>query len=309
MRSAKIASIAKIARTEVHPIKTRTPTDEQFLTGDKNAKPVTIAGVLRIPKLGTDRLPAVILVHGSGGMGGNIDYWSWQLADIGISSFAIDYFTGRGIENTVDDQEKLPSLAQIIDTYEALALLGTHPRIDRNRIAVMGFSRGAHAALYSSLLRFQKMYAPEGLNFSAYVTFYTPCNTRYLDDRMVADKPIRLFHGTADDYVPVGPCRDYVERLRKAGKDAQLTEYPDAYHVFDNPLLEETPTALPMAQTARRCKLVEEIPGRIINAETKQVFTYADPCVELGAHIAHNSSALSQSTQAVKNLFAAVKFV
>ena len=96
-------------------------------------------------------------MHGSGGMGGNVDYSS-QLTASGIATFAINYFTGRGIENTNADQGKLPPLAEIIDIYKALALLGKHPRIDPNRIAVMGFSRGAQAALYSSLLRFQKMY-------------------------------------------------------------------------------------------------------------------------------------------------------
>jgi dienelactone hydrolase len=166
----------------------------------------------------------------------------------------------------------------------------------------MGFSRGAQAALYSSLIRFQKMYGPEGLDFSAYVTFYTPCNTRYIEDEAVSERPIRLFHGTVDDYVPVAPCRDYVERLRKAGKDVQLTEYPDTHHVFDNPLLKETPTVFPTWQTTRHCTLVEDIPGRIVNAETKQVFTYADPCVELGPNIAYNAAALSKSTQAVKDL-------
>src|ERR1035441_5873256 len=126
------------------------------------------------------------------------------------------------IENTNADQTKLGRLSAIIDVYRALALLAAHPRIDPSRIAVMGFSRGAHVALYASLTRFQKMYAQEGLGFAAYVAFYTPCNTRYLDDEAVSNKSISLFHGTADDYVLIAPCRAYVERLRKAGKDVQL---------------------------------------------------------------------------------------
>ena len=150
------------------------------------------------------------------------------------------------------------------------------------------------------------MYGPEGLNFSAYIAFYTSCNTRYIEDEMVSEAPIRLFHGTADDYVPVGLCRSYVERLRKAGKDVQITEYADAHHAFDNRLLEETPTAFPTWQTTRRCTLVEETPGRIVNAETKQAFSYADPCVELGPHVAYNPAASSQSTQAVKELLGRV---
>jgi len=295
------SSSAQIARTEVHPIQTMTLTDQQFLTGTKEGKPTTVAGVLRIPRPGTDRLPAVILVHGSAGIGGNVDYWQQQLNGMGVATFIIDDFAGRGIENTNADQTKLGRLSAIIDVYRALALLAAHPRIDPNRIAVMGFSRGALVALDASLTRFQNMYAQEGLSFAAYLAFYTPCNTRYLDDEAVSNKPIRLFHGTADDYVLIAPCRAYVERLRKAGKDVQLTEYPDAHHVFDNPLLKETPVAFSTWQTTRRCTLKEESPGRIINAETKQPFTYADPCVEYGPHIAYNPAALNAATQAVKD--------
>ncbi len=299
------SSSAQVARIEVHPIQTMTLTDQQFLAGAKDGKPTTVAGVLRIPRPGTDRLPAVILVHGSGGIGGNVDYWQQQLSDIGVATFTIDYFTGRGIENTLADQTKLGFLSAIIDVYRALALLASHPRIDPNRIAVMGFSRGARVALYASLTRFQKMHAQEGPSFAAYLAFYTPCNTRYLEDEAVSNKPIRLFHGTADDYVPVAPCRTYVERLHKAGKDVQLTEYAEAQHVFDNPLLKEGPLAFPTWQTTRRCRLLEESPGRIINAETKQPFTYADPCVEYGPHIAYNSAALNAATQAVKDFLRA----
>src|SRR4029434_9250422 len=59
---------APTARIEVHPFQTVTLTDQQFLTGAKDGTPVVIAGELRLPGPGTDRLPAVVLVHGSGGM-------------------------------------------------------------------------------------------------------------------------------------------------------------------------------------------------------------------------------------------------
>jgi dienelactone hydrolase len=293
-------SSAQLARTEVHPIQTMTLTDQQFLTGSKDGKPTIVAGVLRIPRAGTGRLPAVILLHGAGGIGGQVHYWQQQLNDIGIATFAIDYFTGRGIENMNADQTKLGVLSPIIDVYRALALLGTHTRIDPNRIAVMGFARGAEVALDSSLTRFQKMYAPEGLSFAAYLSFYAWCNTRYLEDEAVSNKPIRLFHGAADDYTPVAPCRAYVERLRKAGKDVQLTEYPGVWHAFDNPLYKETPVTSPTWQTRRRCSLKEETLGRVVNVETKQPFTWTDPCVEKGPHVAYNSAALNAATVAVK---------
>jgi dienelactone hydrolase len=289
---------AQTERIEVH---STTLTDTQVLTGSKEGKAVTLAGELRIPRTGTDRLPAVILLHGSGGISGREDGWSRQFNTIGVATFILNSFTGRGLVSTVADQDQLGRLAMTIDAYRALERLAKHPRIDPARIAVMGFSRGGQAALYSSLKRLYRMHGPaSGLEFAAYITLYANCGTTYVDDHDVADRPIRMFHGTADDYVPVAPCRAYVERLRAKGKDVLLTEYADARHVFDNPAL-QTPVRVAHAQTTRGCRLEEGPDGRIINSQTKQPFSNAgDPCVEKGVTIAYNADAHAQALIAVK---------
>lgn len=121
---------AQVARTELHAIPTLTLSDRQFLLGEKNGTPVTIAGALRVPRLGTDRLPAVILIHGSGGIGGNVDRWSQELNSIGLATFVTDSFTARGIQSTSANQALLGRLNMILDSYRALAVLAAHPRID-----------------------------------------------------------------------------------------------------------------------------------------------------------------------------------
>ncbi len=299
------AARAQVARIELHVFESQTVTDQEFLTGRKDGKPVLIAGELRIPKLGTERLPAVVLVHGSGGVSGFVDDWAQLFNSLGIAAFVFDSFTPRGIVNTNNDQEQLGRLAMIVDAYRALGLLAKHPRVDPQRIALMGFSRGGQAALYASLKRFQRMHAPPGAAYAAYVAFYPPCNTTYLQDDVVAEKPVRIFHGAADNYVPVGPCRAYVERLRKAGADVRLTEFPGAHHVFDWAML-KAPVQMPQAQTARGCRVEESAEGRLVNAETKQPFTYGDPCVERGVTIAYDAPAAASARTAVKELVTAV---
>lgn len=281
---------AQIARVELHSFQSTTLTDEEFLTGQKEGKPVILAGELRIPRPGTDRLPAVALLHGSGGLGSVVDDWAQWLNDMGVASFAIDSFTARGLVSTVNDQSQLGRLAMVVDAYRALALLAKHSRIDPERIALMGFSRGGQSALYASLTRFQRMHGPSGLAFAAYIPFYPACNTVFVSDEDIAAKPVRIFHGSADDYVPVAPCRSYVGRLRTRGKDVQLTEYADAHHVFDGRIFKK-PVTLPKAQRTGRCRLEEATGGRIINSETRQTFTYGDPCVEYGPTIAYNAKA------------------
>jgi dienelactone hydrolase len=239
-------------------------------------------------------------VHGSGGVGANVDRWSQELNGIGVATFILDSFTGRGIVDTGTDQAQLDQLAMIYDAYRALELLSKHHRIDPARIGIMGFSRGGRAALYASLKRFQRMHGPAGVEFAAYLPFYALCYTRYIDDEEVSGRPIRLFHGSADDYVPVAPCRAYVERLRKAGKDAQLAEYPDAHHVFDNPSL-KVPVRLPQAQTGRRCMWEEKPVGQIINSLTAQPYSLEDPCIERGTTLAYNAPAHSDALEFVKH--------
>jgi dienelactone hydrolase len=112
--------------------------------------------------------------------------------------------------------------------------------------------------------------------------------------------PIRQHHGLADDYVTISPCRPYFERLRAAGRDAQLIEYSDAHHAYDNPLGAKTPTIAKGSQSTRACTLKEEANGVLINVSNGQPFTYKDPCVETDPHTGYNEVAAKATQKAVK---------
>lgn len=289
---------AQIARVEVHPFQSTTMTDHEFLIGQKEGRPVTLAGELRLPKPGTDRLPAVVLVHGSGGVSGYVDDWAQWLNSIGFATFIFDGFSGRGITQTVEDMAQLGRLNLIVDAYRAVELLAKHPRIDPQRIVMMGFSRGGQATLYASMRRFQRMHASTGASFAAYIPFYPDCMTTFVGDEDLVDKPVRIFHGTADNWDPVANCRAYVERLKKAGKDVQLTEYAGAAHNFDARAA-SPPREIPRGQSVRNCKLREDSEGWIVNAVSQQHFTYADPCVERGVTVAYDAKAREAAQKAV----------
>jgi dienelactone hydrolase len=286
------------ARVELHAFPSLTLSDQQFLSGDANGKPVTMTGEFRIAQ-GTGRLPVVVLMHGSGGIGANIEPWTRTFNAMGVSTFAIDGFTGRGLTAVSTNQASLGRLNFILDIYRALDLLAKHPRVDPDRIVLMGFSRGGQAALYASLTRFNRLWNKSGVQFAAYIPFYPDCATSYAGETEIAERPIRIFHGMPDDYNPVASCKPYIQRLRDAGRDIALTEYPDAQHGFDTPLNLGAVIVATGAQTVRGCKIREAEGGVLLNVSTSQPFTYKDDCVQLNPHVGGNAAATQAARVAV----------
>jgi dienelactone hydrolase len=273
---------AQVAREAFYSIPSETASAADFLTGKKGT-PVALAGQLRFAKTGAAKQPVVILLHSASGPiaeGAPFEEWPRVLNEIGIATFAVDSFAGRGLVNYPGDSNKISFLTRIIDAYRALEVVAKEPRIDPSRIAVMGFSGGASAALYSSMARFQKMYGNPDLQFVGHISAYSGCNVRIRDDENVT-KPILMLHGTADDLTLIAPCREYAERLSKAGKSARIIEYPDAHHQFDAPMYR---TALKFEQgpTVRRCRFEEGDDGAILNNETKKALSPSDSCYEKG---------------------------
>jgi dienelactone hydrolase len=289
---------AQYARDELHPIPAAAMSPEEFLTG-KAGSPITLVGQLRLPKLG-EKLPAVTLLHGAGGMflGNAYDAWVPVLNEAGIATFAVDSFAGRRIVNIPADVGKVALMSRTIDAFRALAVLAKHPAIDPARIAVMGFSHGSLAAMLTNVERFQKMHGSPDVGFAAHISVYGFCATTFQGDDNTK-KPLPMLHGASDDWLPAGQCRDYEARLTKAGKSVQMIEYAGAHHAYDMPAYKPE-RKIPQGVSPRNCTLAEGANGQLINVKTQQPFTPDDPCQEKGVTLAYQEAAAKKSHEDVK---------
>lgn len=210
----------------------------ELAQGNQTGVSTSVVGHLFLPP-GEGKVPAVILVHGSGGIyDALLDYWPKKFNAAGIAVYTLDMFGPRGVASTADDQSQVPFASDVADTFNALKLVATHPRIDRNRIAVMGFSRGGTAALRVDM---EKIAAsaklPDGLRFAAIIPTYAGgCAGLF---RVVAKPgtfgkaPILFIHGDADDYTPIAPCQDYAKKIAATGVPVEFVVIPGAHHKFD----------------------------------------------------------------------------
>ncbi len=212
--------------------------------------------------------PSVILLHSSWGLSSQETYYANIFKNMGIATFSIDSFTTRGVEKTSLNQTSVSSASMLNDAYAVLEYINKHPHYDTNRVAVMGFSKGGIAALYSSMTRVQHLLSPKELKFAAHIAYYPWCGL-HLYNMQTTGAPILIQGGGKDIVTPIALCTDLVENslINKDSSNIKINEYPDARHAFDHPTLGKIPIPFTLtmdAQVPKHCKIREIEPGKFI---------------------------------------------
>jgi dienelactone hydrolase len=274
---------------------------------------VNIVGHLFLPSgvTGGQRRPAVVLMHGSGGVYPELlAFWPKMLNELGIAAFVVDSFSPRGVTSTVDDQSQVPFSADLADASAALGLLASHPLIDKDRIAIMGFSRGGTSTWRTASTRLIERAAPAGLRFAAHVPVYSGGCAGLLSFSVkpgVFDPaPMLWVHGDADDYTYANDCRDYAQRINAAGTPSEFLVLPGARHKFD--ANEQRRIHLRTAQKTREgCPLEYDImaftardrrTGEALSQEKAQALN-KELCATTGATVEGSQSARTTAAKAI----------
>lgn len=256
----------------------------------------TVTGQLSIPDVG-GRVPAVIVLHSCSGMTPNLAGWADAVSRMGFAALLLDSFTARGVTEVCTGaagRTPVTISSRLIDAYRALALLAAHPRLDPRRIALLGFSHGGWVSLWASQAHIERRFLRGTVDFAAYAAFYpAACNVRLLNETAMAGGPVRIFHGTADDWTPIAGCRDWVARRQAARRDVSLVAYDRAMHAFDVPYF-SPPQHWTGIFNAGKCTITQQPDGTFVTDDGRPL-TGASPCVTRGAMLGYDPRAHAQS--------------
>ena len=192
--------------------------------------------------------PAVVFVPGSGNIGPHHLAQASALTDSGLAVLLIDPFRGRGIDETISDQEKLSWAASTFDVIAAVRHIRTLRGIDEDRVGAAGNSRGGTAVMLAAAEPISLRFLGKS-NIKAIVAGYPWCGTQFWSAKLAPSTSMLVLSGAKDDWVSVQQCQDAVHAIDRAGGSARINLFPGAYHAFDRhdmPLtrLEQVSTAL-----------------------------------------------------------------
>nr|WP_315237666.1 dienelactone hydrolase family protein [uncultured Albidiferax sp.] len=265
----------------------------------QNWMPQKVWGDLSLPQSTEATVPAIVLMHGSGGIEKSMAQWVEAFNSIGVATFVVSSFEPRGVKRTAEDQSLVPASGTLADGLLALQLLASHPRIDAARIGVMGFSRGGSDALRSALEPLRKAVLKSDLKFALHIAAYAGCNQVYWSPNTTRAPMLNLV-GKDDDYVGAEPCEQLAKKYADAGNPIRTIAYPRAGHSWDATY---QVFFLPNATSGLPCGVVRwDIDSWTITAERSgstiapdQLSAFFNSCVQRGAHVGRNEQAFRQS--------------
>jgi dienelactone hydrolase len=219
---------------------------------------------------GNGPFPAVIALHGCGGLGGHSEPilpryrdWAEQLLKDGKAVLLPDSYGSRelGPQCRVKERERhvLARRERVADIMAARQWLVEQPWVAHDRISLLGWANGASALLWA--VRPQLSSASVEPDFRSAVAFYPDCRVSS-GLGWSARVPTLLLIGAKDDVSSPPACRQMIDGARGRSALARIVVYPGAYHDFDRANLPLHATGVSDAATPERGHLGTDTEAR-----------------------------------------------
>jgi len=188
---------------------------------------------------GARKRPGILVAHESFGLTPHIVSVARRLADLGYAAFALDY-QGGGVPLADRDEMSRRYRAFMADPSRirrraaaAFEVLTSHPLVDVDRMAAIGYCYGGTAVLEL---------ARSGADLKAVVGFHGGLATARPEDAVNIKGKILVCLGADDPLIRPEERLTFENEMTAANVDWRLNLYGGAVHSFTNP---EIPFSMP----------------------------------------------------------------
>lgn len=191
-----------------------------------------LQGLLAWDEAGAGKRPGVLVIHEWWGHNQHARNQAERLAKAGYVAFALDMFgKGKVTTHPADAKsfvaEATGDPARLKARFDdALALLEKDPRVDPEKIAVVGYCFGGTVALNM---------ARAGADVDAVIALHAGLKLTVPAEPGKVRARILVLTGGADPMVPPEQVRAFEQEMAAAGARVEVVSYADAKHGFTNP--------------------------------------------------------------------------
>ncbi|MGB8011144.1 MAG: dienelactone hydrolase family protein [Terriglobales bacterium] len=199
------------------------PITQSTVVFESGGKPIRLDAYVPESAAGCP-VPAVIALHGAGGGVAGMERYAAMLAAQGFAVYLLHYFDRSGIESA-DKPTIMRNFPLWMKTlWDAISFVETQPPVDRERIALLGFSLGAYLSLANSAI---------DPRVKTVVEFFggMPKEMNLFMRRLC---PVLILHGEDDKTIPVEEAYHLQKLLEKKGIPYEIKIYPGVGHGFDD---------------------------------------------------------------------------
>lgn len=176
-----------------------------------------------LPATSATSLPTVIALYGAGGNVAGMEGYSRALASKGFAVYLLHYFdrTGTQFADKPIIFRNFPVWMKTL--WDAISFLEQQPQVNKDRIALLGFSLGAYLSLANSAIDHR---------VRVVVEFFggMPKEMKLFIRRLC---PVLILHGADDATVPVEEAYQLQNLLEKKKIAYEMKIYPAVGHGFD----------------------------------------------------------------------------
>lgn len=195
-----------------------------------STKKTQMKGYIATPNT-NKKTPGILVVHEWWGHNEYARERAEKLAELGYTALAVDMYGDGKTAQHPSDAKKF-AMATFKDPKEAkkkfmkaLEVLKSHPNVDSENIAAIGYCFGGGVVLAM---------ASQGVELDGVVSFHGSL-AHIKKVKKGSRAKVLVLNGEADPMITKEHIKDFKKLMKKNKVDAKVINYPNALHAFTNP--------------------------------------------------------------------------